>query len=142
MVLGLVLMILAALPFLLGGVLGLATVTASDIPPEVLTNPSIVRAGGTPELVLQALRVLLGLMVAAALGYLLFAVMAFRGRNWARILLTVLTAGFVLLLIAGVAGGGTSGGVLGFALFLIVAVVGGVVILFLPDANRYFSRPR
>jgi hypothetical protein len=128
MVLGLVLMTLAALPFLLTGVYGLVTITATGI------------AGGLSDLE-QQLVLLLGLVVAFALGYLLFAVMAFRGRNWARILVTVLNVGFVLLLIGRLPWGNF--GLLGLpGLFLIVALVSGVVILFLPDANRYFSRPR
>lgn len=142
MVLALVLMILAALPFLVGGVAGLVTVTAADIPAEVLNNARLVQAGGTPALILQALQLLLGLMVVVALVYLLLAVLAFRGRNWARIVVTVLTVGFVLLLLLGLVSGGSSGGVLGFVVFLLVATVGGAVLLFLPDSNRFFARPR
>jgi hypothetical protein len=142
MVPALVLMVLAALPFLVGGVAALFTVTVNDIPAEVLDDARVVAAGGTPALILQALQLLLGLMAVVALGYLLLAVLAFRGRNWARIVLAVLTAGFVLLLLTGLVGGGVAGGVLGFVVFLLVATVGGVAILFTPDANRFFARPR
>jgi hypothetical protein len=67
--------------------------------------------------------------VAAAL-YVLFAVKMRAGRNWARITLTVLTIfGLLLQLIVG----GESG--------LIASVVGivAVVLMFLPNANAYFS---
>lgn len=142
MVLALVLMVLAALPFLVGGVAGLATITAADIPAEVLNDARVVQAGGTPELILQAVQLLLGIMIVVALVYLLLAVLAFRGRNWARIVIAVLTVGFVLLLAAGLVSGGAAGGVVGFVAFLLVATIGGAVILFLPDSNRFFSRPR
>ena len=142
MVLALVLMVLAALPFLVGGVAGQFTITTSDIPAEVLNDARVVQAGGTPALILQAVQLLLGIMIVVALVYLLLAVLAFRGRNWARIVVTVLTAGFVLLLLAGLVSGGGSGGVLGLVVFLLVTTVGGVVILFLPDSRRFFSRPR
>ena len=143
MVLGLVLMILASVPFLFGGLVGLLTpIDASAIPPGVLDDPQLVAAGATPELLISLVRVVAGVVVVIALVYLLFAVLAFRGRNWARILVTVLSVGFVLLLAASLAGGTTSGGLLGFVGFMAVAVVGGVVVLFLPDSNRFFSAPR
>lgn len=142
LVLALVLMVLAALPFLAGGVFLIVSLTAAQIPAEVLNDPRIVQAGGTPELVLQAFHLVAGIMVGVALLYVLLAVLAFRGRNWARIAAAVLTVGFVLLLLAGLVSGGSSGAVLGFVGFLLVATIGAVVILFLPDSNRYFARPR
>jgi hypothetical protein len=143
MVLGLVLMVLASIPFLFGGLVGLfAPIDAGSIPASVLNDPQLVAAGATPELVISAVRVVAGILVVMALIYVLFAVLAFRGRNWARILVTVLSVGFVLLLAASLAGGATSGGLLGFVAFVVVAVVGGVVVLFLPDSNRFFAAPR
>lgn len=141
MVLGLVLMVLASLPFLFGGVVGLvAPFTTADIPAGVVDDPQLVAAGATPELLISAVRVVAGILVAAALIYLLFAILAFRGRNWARILVTVLSVGFVLLLIASLVGGTTTGALLGFVAFVVVALVGGVVILFLPASGRFFAR--
>ncbi len=143
MVLGLVLMVLAALPFLLGGLVGLfLPIDAGTIPAEILDDPQLAAAGATPELLISAVRVFAGILVAIAVVYLLFAVLAFRGRNWARILVTVLSVGFVLLLAASLVGGGPTGGLLGFVAFVAVAVLGGVVILFLPDSNRFFTAPR
>ncbi len=141
MVLGLVLMVLASLPFLFGGLVGLfAALSVGDIPAGVLDDPQLVAAGATPELLISAVRVVAGILVVAALVYLLFAVFAFRGRNWARILVTVLSVGFVLLLVASLVGGTTSGGLIGFVAFVVVALVGGVVILFLPASGRFFAR--
>jgi hypothetical protein len=141
LVLGLVLMVLAALPFVFAGLVGLfAQIDASMIPAEVLNDPQLLAAGATPALLISAVRVVAGFLLVIALVYLLFAFLAFRGRNWARILVTVLTIGFVLLLAASLVGGTTSGGLLGFVAFVVVALVGSVVILFLPDSNRFFAR--
>lgn len=143
MVLGLVLMVIAAVPFLFLGVTALLTpLTASDIPAETLNDPRLAAAGITPELLISAARVVAGILIVVALLYLLLAILAFRGRNWARITVTVLSVGFVLLLAAGLVGGATAGGLLGFVAIVAVAVVGGVVVLFLPDSNRFFARPR
>lgn len=143
MVLGLVLMILASVPFLFGGLVGLfAPLDASTLPAGVLDDPQLVAAGATPELVISLVRVVAGVLLFFGLIYLLFAVLTFRGRNWARILVTVLSVGFVLLLAASLVTGTTSGGILGFVAFVVVAVVGSVVVLFLPDSNRFFSAPR
>lgn len=142
MVLSLVLMILAALPFLLGGVVGLFALTPSDIPPELLSNPGLAQTGATPELLIQAAQLVLGAVVVVALVYLAFAIFAFRGRNWARIIVTVLTVGFVLLLLAGLAGGANAGGLLAFVVVLVVVMIASVVIMFLPGSQRFFSSPR
>jgi hypothetical protein len=143
MVLGLVLMVLATLPFLFVGVIGLVTpLDAGTIPPGVLDDPQLVAAGATPELVISLFRLVAGVLLVVSLVYLLFGVFAFRGRNWARILVTVLSVGFVLLLAAGLVTGTTSGEVLGFVAFIVVALVGAIVILFLPGSNRFFAAPR
>ena len=61
----------------------------------------MAEAGVTPELLVSVMRVVGGLMAGLALLYVVFAVLAFRGRNWARILVTVMTVGFTLLLLSG-----------------------------------------
>jgi hypothetical protein len=143
MALGLVLMVVAAVPFLFLGVSALLTpLAASDIPPETLNDPRLTAAGITPELLISAARVLAGVFIVVALLYLLLATFAFRGRNWARILVTVLSVGFVLLLAAVLVGGAGVGGLLVVVAVVAVAVVGGVVTLFLPDSNRFFAAPR
>jgi hypothetical protein len=141
LVLGFVLMILAALPFVFAGLVGLfAPIDASVIPAELLKDPRFVSAGATPELLVSALRVLAGILLVIALIYLLFAFFAFRGRNWARILVTLLSVGFALLLGASLVTGTSSVEVLGFVGFEVVALVGSVVILFLPASSRFFAR--
>ena len=101
-----VLMVLAALPFLLFGALFVAAPVAG-IAQEVLASPNMQAAGATEALVVSAMRMLGGVILGVALLYLVFGFLAFAGRNWARIVTAVLTGGFVLLLVAGlVASGG------------------------------------
>lgn len=144
MIVSLVLLILSALPFIAGGLFFLVLpIGPDDIPPGVLDQGQLDRAGITVNDLLTLFRVVGGVILAIALLYILFAVFAFRGRNWARIVVTILTVGFALLLVAGLAGGGGAGGVnLVITLAVLAASVGGVVLLFLADSNRYFARPR
>ena len=145
MVLGLVLKILAALPFLAFGVLFLlAPLDDTTIPPELLDNPQLAAAGVTVETLVSFVRVAGGIFVVLALLYIVFAVLAFTGRNWARILVTVMTVGFTAFLLLGLAGGVSAADLpsLLILLALIVLPVAGVVILFLPASNAYFSAVR
>lgn len=142
LVVALVLKVLAALPFLAFGVLVLvAPLDSSTIPPEVLDNPDIAAAGVTVETLLSIVRVFGVVFVVLSLLYVLFAVLAFLGRNWSRILVTVMTAGFSLfLLFAAVSGGAADPASAGILLLPVVLAVAGVVILFLPASNAYFAR--
>jgi hypothetical protein len=139
----LVLLILSALPFLLVAVLAATLLNAADLPPEIYSDPRIIAQGITPELLVRFATVF-GIFIAVlALVYILFAVQAFRGRNWARIMVAVMTTGFTLLLLLGLFGGttGDTGGVV-FMLIILAASVGGTVLLFLPASARYFANPR
>ncbi|MDT8915152.1 hypothetical protein [Amycolatopsis sp. PS_44_ISF1] len=69
--------------------------------------------------------------IVFALLHLLFAFKLRAGRNWARIVLTVLTVLQVLSLLVG------QGSIVGY-LSAVVAVIG-VVLSFLPESNRYFA---
>jgi hypothetical protein len=144
MVVGLVLSILSALPFLAFGVLFLVVpLDTSVIPPELLDAPELAQAGLTPESLLSFLRVFGGIFAALALIYILFAVLAFTGRNWARILLAVMTGSFSVFLVFGAVSGGAADPASAVILLAPVALaVGGAVILFLAPSNAYFSRPR
>jgi len=138
MVLSLVLLILSALPFLALGALLLAVpVDLSALPPEY--EQQFEQAGVTVEMAVSVLRGAAGLILAFALLYVLFAVLAFLGRNWARIILTIMTAGFTLLMLAGALGGAaTDGTSLVFLMLVVAASVGGTVILFMPEPSRWF----
>lgn len=141
MVVGLVLMILAALPFLAFGALFLVVPFDADtIPPELLNNPQLADAGITPELLVSALRTAGGILLVLSLIYVVFAVIAFTGRNWARILVAVMTAGFSLVLLLGLAGGGATDVISVVIILLPVLLsVGGVTLFFLAPSNRYFA---
>jgi hypothetical protein len=74
------------------------------------------------------------LSVIIALLFVLFAIKLRAGRNWARIVLTVVTALDVVSILV------NGGSVLGYV--GLVAAVLGVVLSFTPASNAYFSRTR
>jgi hypothetical protein len=142
MVLALVLLILSSLPFLLSGAGLLALPLESGaIPPEV--EQQLQQAGFTPEMAISALRVVAVIILVLALLYVLFAVLAFLGRNWARIVLTIMTVGFTLMLLAGTfTGAAGDTGSLVVLLVIVALSVGGTVIMFLPEPSRWFGSAR
>jgi len=75
-----------------------------------------------------------------AIAYIVFSVIAYRGRNWARIVVTVLTALFDIVLVLGLVGGNnqTVGGLL-VAGGIIVASIVGVVLMYLPKSAAFFA---
>lgn len=141
LVAGLVLMILAALPFLFFGALFLLLpFDASTIPPELLDNPQVAAAGVTPEALVSLLRTAGAILLALSLLYIGFAVLAFTGRSWARILVTVMTTGFSVMLLLGLASGGAADVASAVLILLpIVLSVGGLTLFFLGSSNRYFA---
>ncbi len=144
MVLSLVLLCLSALPFLLLGVLLLAVPLDIDsVLPTIDPNGQLAAAGITPDQLESIVRVMGGLFAGLAAIYILFAVLAFTGKNWARIVVALLTAGFALMLLAGlVTGGAADGGSLALVGVVLIASIGGTVILFLPDSQRFFANPK
>jgi hypothetical protein len=142
MVLALVLLILSSVPFLLAGAGLLARqLDASVIPPEV--EQQFEQAGITPEMAISFFRVFAVIMLVLALLYVLFAVLAFLGRNWARIILTIMTVGFTLMMLA-VTLTGAAGDTGSLVVFLVIVAlsVGGTIIMFLPGPSRWFGRAR
>jgi hypothetical protein len=143
MVLSLVLMIVAALPFVVfGAVLLLIPLNAANIPSEVLNSPRLQQAGATPELLITAMRLVGGVVLAVAVLYLLFGILAFAGRNWARIITTVLTVGFALPLVLGLVVSGGAIDTISISGGLLVMIVAAVVILFSPRANAWYAYRR
>jgi hypothetical protein len=143
MVGALILLILSALPFLIIGVLMAIAVGTTVLPPEILNDPRFTEAGLTPDLVVSAVRLGGGVMAVVALLYLLFAVLAFRGRNWARVMVTVMTIGFALLLLSGlVTGAAGDPGSLGVLLAIVALCVGGTVLMYLPASTRFFANQK
>jgi hypothetical protein len=144
MVLALVLLILSTVPFLaFGAVLLVVPLDASAFPPELGLEEQLQQAGLTTETFISALRVGAAFVLALALLYILFAVLAFMGRNWARIVLTIMTVGFTLLLLAGaLTGASGDAGSLLFFLVVVAASVGGTIMMFLPASSQWFQRAR
>jgi hypothetical protein len=143
LVLALIMMLLPTLLFLALGLLFLVIpMSTATLPPELTNNPQLVQAGATPDLLVSLVRAVGGVVLVAALLYGLFAILAFLGRNWARILVTVMSVGFALLLLTGLvqSGGGTDNLVV--AVPLVVLMIGAVVLMFLPAANTWYSRRR
>jgi hypothetical protein len=142
MVLGLVLLALAALPFLAFGLLFLVAPLGPEVlPPDILDNPQLRDAGVTDiGLLISAVRLMSGILAGLAAVYLLFAVLAFTGRNWARMLVAVMTAGFSLFLILGVTSA-VAADPLGAVLLLVPVVlsVAGLATWFAPQANRWYA---
>jgi hypothetical protein len=137
-------LIISTLPFLAAGaLLLLIPIDLSVIPPELGLEEQLDQAGLTTDTLVSALRAGAAVILVLALLYLLFAVLAFLGRNWARIVLTVMTVGFTLLMLATTLTGasGDTGSLL-LLLVIVAASVGGTVILYLPDPSRYFRRTR
>jgi len=144
MVLSLVLLILSALPFLATGALLLSVpIDPSMFPPGLDLEAQMQEVGLTMETLVTGIRTIGAVMLVLALLYVLFAVLAFLGRNWARILLTIMTVVFTLILLAGTLTGlsGDTGSLLLF-LVIVACAVGGTIILFMPDASRWFRRAR
>jgi hypothetical protein len=136
-----VLMVLAALPFLLFGALFVAA-PVDAIAQEVLASPSMQQAGATKELVVSAMRILGGIVLGVAVLYLVFGFLAFVGRSWARIAAAVLTGGFALLLMAGIVASGGAVDTITLAFVLLLLIVGAVAILFSPGANAWYAARR
>jgi hypothetical protein len=138
MILSLVLLILSALPFLAAGALLLAApLEVGAIPPEY--EQQLAQAGLTAEMAVSVLRGVAAAILVVAVVYLLFAVLAFMRRNWARIVLTIMTVGFALLMLASMfTGAAGDTGSLVFILVIVAASVGGTIIMFLPESSRWF----
>jgi hypothetical protein len=152
MILALVLLILSAVPFLLAGVAGLTGVAVptdpAQLPPELAPPPGYLeRADITLEQYVDALRalsgVLGGVLLVLPLLYVLFAVLAFFRRNWARIILTIMTAGFTIVMLGSMLLGlGAVPTALVMILAIVAASVGGMIIMFLPEPSRWFRSAR
>jgi len=141
-VLGLVLMALAALPFLAFGLLFLlAPLGPGLFPADVLATPGLAEAGITSvDQLFGLLRAGGAVLTGLAVVYLVIAVIGFLGRNWARILTAVMTGGFAVLLLlvvlSAIAVDPLS------AMFLLVPLVlsvAGIILWFVPRASRWYA---
>jgi hypothetical protein len=140
MILSLLLVILSTLPFL---GLGLVLVVAAENGTQAFDPAQLQQledAGVSP---VQVIRIVGAAVVVVAVLYIAFAVLAFIGHNWARIILTIMTAGFTLLALSTVFTGlGGDNASLLFMLVVTILSLGGTVILYMPDARRFFAARR
>jgi hypothetical protein len=135
------LMFLASLPFLFfGGFLLLAPL--DGLVQGVLSSPRMQEAGATANLVVSAVRILGGVLLAVSVLYLLFGLLAFAGRSWARVVAAVFTVGFALLLMAGLVASGGALDTITLASVLLVLILGAVAILFSPGASAWYAARR
>ncbi|MFC5994016.1 hypothetical protein ACFQE5_07305 [Pseudonocardia hispaniensis] len=140
--LSLVLLALSALPFLASGaLLLLAPLNLAGLPPEIGLDQAMADAGVTPDQVIAFLRVLSGFVLAVALLYVVFAVFAFLGHAWARVVVTVMTVPFVILLLLGMSSGVDLVS-LGILLVLLLLCAGGTALLYAPPSRQYFAASR
>jgi hypothetical protein len=100
------------------------------------------QAGATEALVVSAMRILGGVILAVAVLYLVLGFLAFAGRGWARIGTAVLTVGFTLLLIAGLVASGGAIDTIALAVGLLVLISVAAAILFSPRANAWYAARR
>jgi hypothetical protein len=140
MIVALVLLVLSALPSLIGAVfLASGVLSGADLGISPEQEAELAANGLSSASLLQGVGIFIG---ALALIFITLAVVAFSGRNWARILVAVMTTGFLLLIVASLvlAPQDLSTLLVGLAP-LLVAVVG-VVLMFLPASTAFFSAPR
>ena len=140
----LVLLLLSAAPYLLSGLLLVLVAgdAATSVPQAQLDQ--LRELGVDVEQVVRAFGV--GLLVVA-LVFVLLAVLAWRGRRWARALLAVLTVGFVLMALVSVLAASSQGAALDPGGLLVIAgpavlALVGVVLMFRPAARAWFDRLR
>ncbi len=141
MIVAVVLLIAGALPFLVYGAYLL--VTAVPVPPR--KPPWDAYSTGFAHDMAVLMRVVVVVVMGAALLYVVAAVFAFLGRWGARIALTIMTIIFTLPLFwaISIAASRTSGLVV-IPVVLLGLSVGGTVLLFTPAAARFINggRPR
>jgi len=127
-----VLLILGAVPLVLVGVVLLL---GGDDARAAITPELLEQTGLTVEQIITGLRVIGVVALALGLLHMGFAVTAFLGLGWGRVVVTV-TAVLVAVLLVVIPIG------LPLALGAVVATVVGVVLLYVGPARGYFANPR
>ena len=94
---------------------------------EVLASSRMQEAGATTDLVVSAVRIFGGILLVIAVLYVLAGFLAFAGRNWARIVTAVFTAGFAIVLAAALVASGGAIDTIALASVLLVLILGAVV---------------
>jgi len=142
--LALLLVVVAALPYLFVGLAAVAVAdqAASALPPEDLAQLQQLGVD-----IAQVMRATGFVILAIGLAYVVLGVLAWTGRRWARALLGAFTAGFVLMIAVAVVGAGSQGLGLdaGSLLVLVVPLVlalAALALMFGGAARDWFARRR
>jgi hypothetical protein len=141
-VLGLVLMTLAVLPFLAFGLLFLLAPLGPELfPPDVLATPGLAEAGITSaDQLVGLLRASGAVLTGLSVVYLVIVVIGFLGHGWARILTAVMTGGLaVLLLLVVLSAFAVDPLSAVFLLVPLVLSVAGIILWFVPRASRWYA---
>jgi hypothetical protein len=142
--LALVLLLVAAVPYLLSGLL--MVVGAGEVE-AALPEAQLQQLRDLGVDIEQVVRTAGVLMLGVAAVFVLLAVLAWTGRRVARGLLAALTAGFVLMVLVVVLGASAQGTAVDAGSLLVVGgpavlAVIGVVLMFRPAARAWFDRRR
>ncbi|GAA4557358.1 hypothetical protein [Pseudonocardia xishanensis] len=140
-VLGVVLLVVSALPFVVLGAMSLfVPLTQADIeaalPPDFNLAQTLTDAQITFDQLLQALRLIFALVTLLSLVYVALALTVLTGRRWARTVVTVLTVLFALFLVLNIS---ASAAGLIVALPLVLSVAG-VVLLYRRPSTEWLAR--
>ena len=141
MQLALVLLVFSVLPGIVLGALGLVAliVAPNGASIQAAVDGLASQYGTSAELAVTIARIAAGTVIVLGLLFLLVSVLAWRGRNWARVLVTVMTGLFAAVVVLGLAGGGSAQGGLAVVIVVTVLAVGGVVLLYLPRSAAYYK---
>ncbi|MCF7552943.1 hypothetical protein [Pseudonocardia sp. WMMC193] len=138
---GVVLLVVAALPFVVLGVLSLVTPLTqaelqSVLPPDLNLEQTLAQANVTFDQLLQALRLMFAIITLLALAFVAVSLTALTGRRWARTVATVLGVLFAIFLVLNLSVS-AAGLVVAVPLVLLIA---GIVLLHRRPSSDWFAK--
>jgi hypothetical protein len=140
MILSLLMLILSSLPFL---GLGLVLVVAAENGAQLFDPAQTRQLEEAGVSAAEIIRIVGAVILVISVLYIGFAVLAFLGHNWARIIVAIMTAGFTLLALSTVFTGlSADNSSLLFTVAVTILAVAGTVILFMPEARRFYASRR
>ena len=142
MILSLALLILAALPWLVGGIAFVVLPINAQAGIDSGTLAGSPLAGYTADQITALVRGGAAVPIVLGVVYIVLAVLAFLGRNWARIVLTVLTAIFAVVLVLSLVLGILAGSDQLLIVALVAVPVVGVVLMYLRPSSAWFAEAR
>lgn len=137
----LVLLVLSSLPFVaLGAALLVVPINLDALPAGF--DQQRLQAGITVPQVMTTIRIVGVVVLVIALLYVLFAVLAFLGRGWARVVVTVLTVIFGIILLLGLVGSGGDPASVIVVAAILVAIVAGTGAMYVEASSRFVAAAR